>query len=590
MSEPAPRESASLRFVRLLHPYRRGLGFVIGLLCLLALADMVLPVFLKLLVDDVFLPGQDGNWALLWLILPGMAVIYVVRNMLFYISRMRSVRISENVCFDLRKRLFDHLQQQSLRYYRSHQPGRISARLMDDTFKLQTFLQEKFPSLLRYFIEFQVLLVIVYVVNWRLALATTVVLPLHFWAYWRFRAPIRRSHSEAQEHLAAAQGNVIEKMLGIEVVKGFSAEERESRSFRKAIDASRTSKIRSQHYHFSQKVVADLLVGLGTVTLLGFGAWEVKRGRMTGGEFFMAFWYIRMLYPAVLGVISGGAHLTRASASADRVFEILDEPAPEQDVAETADAGPPLLGDLEWRDVSVAYEPGAPLALEDLCLSIGAGEHVAIVGPSGSGKSTLVNLLPRFIEPTGGSVLVDDTPIWSVPLGRLRHLFGIVFQEVFLFDASIEENLRYARPDASMDEVIEACRLTGAHSIIGRLPDGYYTNVGGSGSELSRGERQRIALARALIRDPQVLILDEATASLDAAAARAIMERVLERMAGRTVIMITHHMELLGMVDRVIAVNGGQLVYDGPPADLPAPAPARPAMSLVEPRPERPGT
>ncbi|MCK4872339.1 MAG: ATP-binding cassette domain-containing protein [Phycisphaerales bacterium] len=581
-------EAGSLRNVRLLRPYGTLLVLIVSLLFVLTFVDMAQPYFLKLLIDEVFpRPGEAaalsevtatgaGNWGLLWFILPAMGLIYVARNALFFASRMFSLRVSEDLCFDLRKRLFDHLQQLSLRFYRTHQPGKIGSRLMDDTFKIQSFIQDKLPTFARYFLEAQVLLIIIYVVNWRLALASTIVLPLHFWTYRKFRGPIRKSHSEAQENLAIAHGNIVEKFLGMEVVKGFSAEDRESTTFREAIDASRRSQMRSQRYHFTQKVAADLIVGVGTVLLLGYGAMEVRHGRMTGGEFFMFFWYTKMLYPAVLEVISGAGHLSKASASVDRVFEMLEEPTADADVPARGGVDTAALaGRIEYEHVGFSYDEHGASVLKDISFTIEPGEHVAITGPSGCGKSTLMSLLPRFNDPTKGRVLIDGRPANTIPIRALRGLFGIVFQEVFLFDASIYENIRYARADATLDEIVEACRITGADETINHLPDGYHTKIGASGCDLSRGEKQRITLARALVRDPRILIIDEATASIDAAASRDIIYSILSRMKGRTVIMITHHTELLDFVDRVIAVEHGGIAYDGPVADFPPAIAAR---------------
>ncbi|MCP3902019.1 MAG: ATP-binding cassette domain-containing protein [Planctomycetes bacterium] len=564
------RETVPLRGVRLIRPFGGWLALVVVLLCLLTITDMALPWFLKLLVDDVFVPAASGggNWSLLWLILPGIGVIYVSRNTLFFLSRMRALRISEDLCFELRQRIFEHLQQLSMRFYRSHQPGRLSARLMDDTFRIQLFIQDKLPTLIRYLLEFQVLLIIVYAVNWRLALASTIVLPLHLLVYRRYRRSIRSSHSEAQQQLEVAHGSVVEQFLGIEVVKGFTAEERESRSFREAIDASRRSKIRSQRFHFSQKVAADLVVGVGTVLLLGYGAWEVAQARMTGGSFLMFFWYVKMLYPAALEVISGAGHLSRASASADRIFEMLDEPMTEK-ASKGEDVDPEsVAGAIAFEGVSFAYEPGGAPALTGIDLEIRPGEHIAVTGPSGSGKSTLLSLLPRFNEADTGRVLIDGRPVDDLNVRALRRLFGIVFQDLFLFDASIYENLRYARPKATPDELIEACRITGAHEFIDRLPHGYDTRIGASGVELSRGEKQRITIARALVRNPRILILDEATASLDAVSGREIMRTVLERAQDRTVILVTHDNELLDLVDRVVALEQGRITFEGTPADM----------------------
>lgn len=557
--------------VFLLKPYMSRLVLIIILLIMLALVNMALPFAVKLLIDDVF-PNKSnestGNWHLLWFILPALGLIYVVRNSLFYSSRMYSLRMSEDICFSLRKQLFERLQQMSLRFYKSHQPGKIGSRVMDDTFKIQSFIQEKLPTLLLSLLMCQILIVIIYVVNVRLAFATTIILPLHYMAYRRFRAPIRSSHKDAQEKLSTAYGNLVEKFLGMEVVKGFSAEERESDKFTQAIDDSRKSQIKSQRYHFTQKVVADLLVGLGTVCLFGFGAWEVKNSRMSPGVFFMYFGYVTMLYPAVLEVIGGFGHLSRATASIDRVFELLNEPGSEHKaISKSKEILHALEGKIEFCGVNFSYEPGQRV-LRDLNFKIRAGEHVAITGPSGSGKSTLIGMLPRFLDSTSGEVKVDGRDVKDISINVLRGGFGTAFQEVFLFNTTLYENLRYARPSATPEEIVDACKLTGAHYFIKRLPKGYDTRLGDSGSELSRGEKQRITLARALIKDPQILILDEATASIDSQTARTVIQAIFERMQGRTVVMVTHEIELLDLTQRVLCISEGRLVFDGLPEDF----------------------
>ncbi|MFG0331110.1 MAG: ABC transporter transmembrane domain-containing protein [Phycisphaerales bacterium] len=552
---------------RLLRPYMGKLLLVIVLLSLLAITNMALPYAIKLLIDDVFpsQPGGDGRWGLLWLILPGLALIYVVRNALFYASRMHSVRISEDLCFSLRKRLFEHLQQLSLRFYRSNQPGKVSSRVMDDTYKIQSFIQEKLPTLMLSLLMFQVLLVVLYAVSVRLAFASTIVLPLHFATYRYFKLSIKRSHSEAQENLASAYGSVVEKFLGIEVVKGFAAERRESATFHEALDASRQSQIKTSRFQFGQKVVADLLIGLGTVFLFGFGAREVMQNRMTAGEFFMFFGYVGMLYPSVLEVLSGLAHLSKTTASVDRVFEMLDEPAREHAVhSDAPEDAAEFKGEIAFSGVSFAHDDSKRV-LRDLSLEIPAGQHVAITGPSGSGKTTLISLIPRFIEADEGGVLVDGREVREHHIRALRNAVGIAFQDVFLFNASIEENLRYARPDATPEEILEVARLTGAHEFVKRLPDGYRTRIGAAGAELSRGEKQRLTLARALLKNPRILILDEATASIDSQSARSIIQSIFERMQGRTVIMVTHETDLLDLAERVVTIAQGKVTYDGDP-------------------------
>ena len=565
--------AASSTMFGLLRVHSGRLSVVVGLLILLALTDLVPPFAIKLLIDDVFtssgLSGSmGGQWKLLGLILIGLFASYIARNSLFYASRMLSLRTSEDICFSMRKRLFDHLQQLSLRFYRSNQPGRVSARVMDDTYKIQAFIQEKLPLLMLNLLKFQILIVVICMINFRLALASIIILPLQFVTYRFFRAPIRHSHKEAQENLSLAYGSVVEKFLGIEVVKGFSAEARESATFRKAIDESRKSQIRSQRYHFAQKVTADLLVGLGTIMLLAYGAFEVIKGRMRGGEFMMFFGYVMMLYPAVLEIISGVGHSSKATASVSRVFDMLDEPIHDEGVMrhDTIDAShASLRGEIEFDHVSFAYDEASEV-LRDISFRVRPGERIAFTGPSGAGKSTLINLLPRFITPSRGTVRIGGVDTAGMPIRALRSAIGIAFQEVFLFNATIYENLRYAREDATLAEVERVCRISGAHEVISRLPEGYETRLAEYGVELSRGEKQRITLARALLKNSPILILDEATASIDRESSHTIMETVFNEMPNRTIMVITHEATLLNLVDRVICVREGRVCFDGPPA------------------------
>lgn len=556
----------------LMRSHTKPLFGVISLLILLALTDLAPPFAIKLLIDDVFSDSElsevfGGQWKLLSAILAGLFLSYIIRNTLFYSSRMLSLRTSENICFSLRKQLFDHLQQLSLRFYRSNQPGRVGARVMDDTYKIQTFIQDKFPLLLLNLLKFQILIVVISVMNIKLAMASIIILPLQFVTYRFFRAPIKLSHSEAQENLSLAYGSVVEKFLGIEVVKGFSAEARESATFHEAIDESRKSQIKSQRFHFAQKVTADLLVGLGTIMLLAYGAFEVIKGNMKGGEFMMFFGYVMMLYPSVLEIISGVGHSSKAAASVSRVFDMLDEPIQDEGVmtgTSTEHMPGSLKGDIEFEQVVFAYDDATEV-LRGISFMIKAGERVAITGPSGSGKSTAINLIPRFITPTSGTIKIGGVNTSDLPLSTLRSAIGIAFQEVFLFNATIYENLRYARVDAKREDVERACRLTGADEVIARLPKGFETRLADYGVELSRGEKQRITLARALLKNAPILIFDEATASIDRESSHSIMETISVNMTEQTIIMVTHEANLLNLVDRVICIRDGHVCFDGSP-------------------------
>ena len=574
--------SSTRRLGVLLRPYSWRMAGAVVMLIALAMVNMLIPAFIAVLLNDVFEPPHQ--WSILWLILAGILGVYLARNALYFGSKYTSVRVGESVCFELRNHLFQHLQQMKLRFYRHNKPGHISSRVMNDSYVIESFIQEELPTLLQATFRFLCLIAIIYAVNWQLALASTIVLPFHLIAFYWFRRPIKAASRVTQEQLAIAQGNLIERFSGMDVVKGFSGEKREGEAFTEAIDRSRRSDRKTKTYHVVQKIVADLLVGVGTIGLLWFGAYQVMKPEhlnpMSVGTFVAFFGYVTMLYPTVVELTSGFAKLARSSASIDRVFDVL-----ENDDAETIPARPParpaIKGRIEFDSVWFNSDEGAPILI-DINLKVEPGQVCAIIGPSGAGKTTLTSLVPRFVDADNGRILIDDIDTQDIDLPHLRESIGVAFQECFLFNASILENLRYARPDATMNEIITVAKRTCAHEFILKLPHGYDTVIGEEGVSLSRGEKQRITLTRAMLKNPKILILDEATASLDAASEAAIIPEILDFMQGKTTMMITHRPALLKHADLVVKLEDGQVTYQGKPEglkpqwiDAPSPAPKR---------------
>ncbi|MEX2544651.1 MAG: ABC transporter transmembrane domain-containing protein [Phycisphaeraceae bacterium] len=575
-------QPALVRLAGLLRPYKWSLIAALAMLVGLTGTSIAVPQLIGAVFDHVF---GDSNFRLLGWILGGLTLLYIVKNALYFHSKYTAIRVGEDVCFQVRNQLFDRLQQMNLHFYRRTRPGSLSSRVMNDSFVIQDFIQSEVPKLMTSALLFLGVVAVIYATNWQLALACTVVLPLHLLTYFYFRKPIKRASRAAQEHLGDAHGNLIEKFLGIEVVKGFSGEKRESAAFQQATDLSRQSQLRSQRYHVMQKVAADLLIGLGTIFLLGFGAYQVVAGRLETGSF-VAFWmYVGMLYPTVIELMSGFARLSKASASLDRVFEVLETPAAEDGAMGKMTRE--IEGAVAFRGVCFRYDDGPPV-LDDVTFAAQPGQVVAITGPSGSGKSTLVSMVPRFNEPDAGQVLIDGIDASDYVLAHLRRAIGVAFQECFLFNSSVLENLRYAAPEAPREQIIDVAQRTGAHEMVMNLPQGYDTMLGETGVTLSRGQKQQIALTRALLKNPQILILDEATSSIDAARERQIVPAVLDFMRGKTTLMITHRPELLKHADVIVQMPDGRTVseaaaqqaFRGEPID---PAARREKPEVVEP-------
>jgi len=550
--------SSTERLISLIRPFFKRLLVVLALLFLLTGLNMILPLFIKLLIDEVF---PNRNFPLLFGILGGVLGIYILRNIIYFACKYAVVQIGENLSFSLRNRLFERMQQMSLYFYRQNKPGQISSRMMNDTFQIQSFLQDEFPTFLQSLLMFIGLVAIIFAVNWQLALVSTIVLPIHLLAARHFRRPIKFYGGKAQEQLSLVQGNLIEKFLGAEVVKGFGGEERESRDFRKATEKSRESQLLSRRYHVGQKVVSDLLIGLGTIGLIGFGAYQVMGPRQMAPGTFMAFFsYVLMLYPVVLELMSGLAKLTKVSASVDRVFELMNE---EESIAPPKKPiRPTIEGAITFDHVHFNY-PGATRILKDLHFEIPQGKVCVITGPSGSGKSTLLSLIPRFSDPSEGTVKIDGIDLRKVDLNHLRSQIGIAFQECFLFNSSILENLRYAAPGCDFEEIRRVARLTGAESFIERFPQGYHTILGEKGVSLSRGEKQSITLTRAVLKNPSILLMDEATASMDTENEGRVLSAIFEIMKNRTIILVTHNPRLLQNADLKLRLEQGRLIEIG---------------------------
>jgi len=561
---------ADRRFIELLRPLWVPVAGTILALFLLTAVNMATPIVVGAVFSRVF---PERNWPLLWIILGGLAALFLIRNFLFYQSKCTAMKVGEEVCFNLRTRLFESLQQKSLAYTRTQSPGKLSSKVMNDSLKIQEFIQGDLPNFIQAALLFTGLFVMIYVLNWPLALASTFILPLHVLTYRYFGGRIKQASRRSREHIDFAAGNIVESLAGVEVVKGFLGEERESRAFQKAISSSRRSQLETLRFVALQKVCADILVGVGMLALIGFGAYQVigkpEAVAMNSGDFIAFFWYIKMLYPTVIDLMSSGGKLAGVHVSIERAFELLDDPPAAGDPARVK---PPLRGNIEFDQVSFSFEPSVhddvssppkeaaeTDVLKEISFSIDSGTVCAITGPSGAGKTTMVSMLPLLLRFERGSIRIDGHDIRTMDLSHLRRSIGVVFQECFLFNTTIMENLRYARPDALPYQIIEVCVQTGADQFISQLPQGYNSIVGENGVTLSRGQKQMITLTRAVIKNPEILILDEATASLDPSLESYVIPTILELMKGRTTLMITHNPKLLEHADCELMLENGRI-------------------------------
>ncbi len=405
-----------------------------------------------------------------------------------------------------------------------------------------------------------------------------VLMPLDILIYRLFRGAITEAARKAKGEVANVSGDLVEQFTGVETLKSAASEKKEQEKFAFSMQRGMTAKLRERRFYLLQKVSADMVAGLSLMVLFLAGGFMVFEGSLSTAEFVAFYAYIGLLYPEVIHLVSDMGKFSSATASFDRVYEILHTTP---DVEERPGARPYRIreGLIELENVTFAYSAGAndgnflpdgrserdsgsgsessdpaarQLLFSDLSIRIEPGEHVLISGPSGCGKSTLLNLLPRFYDPLSGRILLDGIDNRDFTLAALRAQIGFVFQQSFLFNISVLENIRYARPDATKSQVRAAAELADADSFISKLPQQYMTTIGEGGVQLSYGERQRIGLARALLKDPAIIILDEALGALDMDSRETVIDNLMQIAAQRTMLVVTHYPASFPEMDKVV--------------------------------------
>jgi ATP-binding cassette subfamily B protein len=559
----SPSPWTLFRLWRFAKPYRGQLlaGFV---LTLLGTAASLVPPYLTMpLMDEVLIPFQNGQKIdpmLVALYLGGLLASAVLAWALSWAKTYILALVSERIGADLRTTTYEHLLRLSLEYFGGKRTGDLMSRIGSESDRICVFLS---LHLLDFATDVLMLLMtsaILFSINPWLALVTLLPLPFIVWMIHAVRFKLQTGFEKIDRVWSEVTSVLADTIPGVRVVKAFAQEAREAQRFK---DANKHNLVVNDKLNKTWALFAPsvtFLTEFGLLVVWGFGIWQVSRGEITVGVLTAFLAYISRFYGRLDSMSRIVSHTEKSASATKRIFDILDHvssvPEPRQPVHLAK-----IEGRIEIRDVGFRY--GNREVNRDISLQIAPGEMIGLVGHSGSGKSTLVNLICRFYDVTEGAILLDGVDIRSLPVAEYRRHIGLVLQEPFLFFGTIAENIAYGKPDATRAEIIAAARAAHAHEFILRLPQGYDSIVGERGQGLSGGERQRISIARALLIDPRILILDEATSSVDSETEKEIQKALENLVKGRTTIAIAHRLSTLHKADRLVVLDRGQVVEVG---------------------------
>jgi subfamily B ATP-binding cassette protein MsbA len=546
-------------FLSLLKPYKKQVFFAFASILVANLLGLAFPWVIKLVIDEV-LPQRNI------FLLNALAIALVAVFMLkFYFGYMREYLVSfigENVVCDLRQRLYWHLQRLSVRYIENTPTGKIISGIIMDVDSIRNFLFGGMIDFIYSFFNLFFVLIILFILDWRLTLIFLFYLPVFSLAFFKLTPRLKDKHTFLRDKYAQLTARLNEVFNGIRIVSGFAQEEYESNEFNRKQREIFQASMGSHKLGIFLWMSSEFFSSLGLATLIWLGGRAVFSGRITTGTLMAFYSYLGMLFFPVIKMVIINNYYQEAAASLERIHQVL---AQEPGIKE---AQHPILpdkikGNVRFDNISFNYDNRKEV-LSGINLEIKESEVVALVGKSGAGKTTLINLLLRFYEPTEGAIYIDGYNLKELALKSYRSQIAMVLQDDYLFSGTIKENILYGQPRACEADMIKVANLANAHQFILELPDGYNTQIGERGVKLSYGQRQRISIARAILRNPAILILDEATSSVDSQTERLIIEGAYQNlMTGRTTFVIAHRLSTITSADKIIFIEDGKITEMG---------------------------
>lgn len=560
----AKKSSTAARLIKRILRYKKPFFITVSLAIMSYGANIVSPSLYRIIIDEVQSEGAP-NMDLFFMIAAIVVGLSVFTSIIDYIGWRTNVKMSATFVRDLRRDLFEKVQMISMKSFSRRTSGEIIRRLSDDANILKNFLTGQGKAMILNLVALTVLMIIMFCVNWRLALLVVIPMPIAAVLAQKVMRKIGGLYGKWWRKTCNSSKYLNDIISGQRVVKSYGSEDREVERYTDISGQVAKAYSKAECTWYLLYPLLRYVLAAGEMLMLYFGASMVMELDITLGEFVQFTSYASMMYGPVEWLMQLPRVLSQAMVSAGKIFEVLEEPIDLDDSAEAVDID--IKGDISFENVSFGYTAYNPV-LKNISFEIKQGEMIGIVGHSGVGKSTLINLLMRLYDPTYGSIKIDGIDLRDIKAESLHQKLGVVLQETFLFYGTVFDNIAYAKPDATFEEVVQAAKIADCHDFITRLPDGYNTYVGEKGHNLSGGERQRVAIARAILRDPKIIILDEATASLDTQTEKQIQTALNRVIKGRTTIAIAHRLSTLSSADRLIVLDKGKVAEVGTHTEL----------------------
>ena len=551
------------RLLAYIRPYLKRLCFAIVCIIFAAGANLYVPWIIKDMIDKVLV---DKDFALLNLICIGIVLVFLFRGIFYFGQSYLVSYIGQRVIIDVREVMFRKFQRMPMAYFDKHQTGETMSYITNDVGAIQEALVD---NLIELFTESSILIgsiVMMLYLDWKLTLLTLIVVPMVGYAMRIFGKKIKANGTVIQERIADITSLLQESISSIRVVKSFVREDYEIDRFNKQNELNFQAVMKNVQLNSLLTPTVEFLAAIAVTLIVWFGGYEVINGIMTAGSLVAFLTYAVNLANPVKRLSRIYGRLQKAMAAVDRVFAVLDL---DEAITDKPNAKPlpQVKGHVTVENISFSYD-GIHDALRDVSLEVKPGQMIAFVGPSGAGKSTIANLIPRFYDVNSGSIKIDDMDIRDVTIDSLREQIGIVPQETVLFSTTVMENIRYGRLDATDEEVLAASIAANCDEFIRQLPDGYQTAIGERGLNLSGGQRQRLSIARAILKNPRILILDEATSALDTESEKIVQSALDDLMVGRTSFVIAHRLSTIFNADHIFVIDHGHICEDGTHEEL----------------------